>query len=129
MHGENGAAQGFLQGGTGPARGRSLIDHNDTGHAQFEDLQREVEVALEVGGIQHEHHAVRSVGVIRVEQGVSGHGLVRRLGIHAVRPRQVHQRNPSIRCQARLHLGHDGLHGDARQVGHLGARTGQEVEQ
>ena len=72
------------------------VDHrqrDDGRPAQLEDLADQVEIPLEIAGIDDAEHDVGRRDVVPApEQHVDGDHLVGRPGGQAVRPRQVHQR-------------------------------------
>ena len=88
-------------------------------HLEFHQLQREVEVALQVTRVEDVQNHVRRL----VQQGGAGDDLLGRMWAQRVGPRQVQQMNalPGVR-EVRLAL----FDRDARPVAHpqLGARQG-----
>ena len=96
------------------------VQGDDRGTAQLQQLQRQVEVALDVGGVHHVDDAVR----LLVDDEVPGDDLLLGVGAQGVDARQVHRRavfEPA-------HLARLLLHRHAGEVSHVlvGARQGVE---
>jgi hypothetical protein len=103
------------------------VEGQDDGHAQFEDLGGQVEVALEVGGVRDGHDDVGpDLALLLAEDDVNGHHLVGAARRQAVGARQVDQvESPSGAGHVPL-LGFDG---DAGVVADVLPQAGQGVEE
>ena len=123
MNGEHLGPKGGFQGRPGPEGGGRFIDHHEGRQTEVHHLQGQVEVALDVGGIEDQQQAVGPLSGI--EQGVAGHGFVEGLGVEAVRAGQVDQFDVRVAFDGRR----GGGDGHPRQVGHLGPGAGELVEQ
>ena len=107
----------------GTAAAGHLVHHVQRQHhgdAHLHQLQREVEVALDVGGV---HDVDDAVGLL-VQDEIPGDDLLRRIGPDGVNARQVHNRA--------VLLAPDGagllVHGDAGEVAHVLVGAGELVE-
>ena len=108
----------------GSAVGGDLIHHvqgQHHGDAHLHELQRQVEVPLDVGGVDNVDEAV---GLL-VQNEIPGDDLLRRVGADGVNARQVHHRA--------VFLAPDGagflVHGDAGKVAHVLIGAGELVEE
>ncbi len=97
------------------------VQHEHDGAPQFQQLRRQVEVALQIGGIQHVDDEIW----LRAGEVAAGNAFVFALGRKAVRAGQIHhldilaiQREESAAA----------LDGDARPVAHVVPRPGERVE-
>ena len=108
----------------GAAVGGDLIHHvqgQHHGDAHLHELQRQVEVPLDIGGVDNVDEAV---GLL-VQNEIPGDDLLRRVGADGVNARQVHHRA--------VFLAPDGagflVHGDAGKVAHVLIGAGELVEE
>ena len=108
----------------GAAVGPHLIHHiqgQHHGNAQFQQLQRQVEVALNVGGV---HNVDDALGLF-LQQKVPGHDLFIGIGRQAVNAGQVHHGG--------LHMAADlavlSVHRYTGEVAHVLVGAGELVEQ
>ena len=71
------------------------VESDDGGQAQLENLGNEVEIALQVGGIEDTEQALGSRGVLpQVQQHITGDQLVGGMGSQAIAPGKVEEFDP-----------------------------------
>ena len=106
------------------AVGAHLIHHVQRHHRrdpQLQQLQGQVKVPLNVGGVHNVDDAVR----LLVQDEVPGDDLLLGVGPQGVDARQVHHRAVFLS----LHLAHLLVHGDPREIAHVLVGAGEGVEQ
>ena len=107
----------------GAAVGPDLVHHvqgQHHGHPQLQQLQRQIEVALDVGGV---HDVDDAVGLL-VEDVVPGDDLLLGIGPQGVDARQVHHGAALFAPYFAGFL----VHGDAGEVAHVLVGAGEGVE-
>jgi hypothetical protein len=107
------------------------VDHvqrDDRREPEFDQLQRETQVIVEIRGVEHDHQRVRlALAGLLAQQHVSGHRFVRARRIEAVGARKIDQLDrPAVleRQTPRMPLDRH-----ARIIADLLARAGERVEQ
>ena len=108
----------------GAAVGPDLIHHVQRQHhryPQLEQLKRQVQIALNVGGVHNVDHAVR----LLIEDKIAGDDLLLRIRTQGVDARQVDDGAALLVA----HLAHLLVDGHARKVAHVLVGTGEGVEQ
>ena len=106
------------------AVGRELVHHVERKHhrsVQLHKLEREVEVALDVGGVHDVYDRVRVV----VEDEAAAHHLLARVWRERVDARQVRDRNLGVAFDLPVLA----VHGHAREVAHVLVRARERVEE
>ncbi len=107
------------------------VDHVERDHhrqAQRGQLEREAQVIVEIGGIDHHDDRIgQLLACLLAEQHVARHRLIGRGGVEAVGARQIEQLDRAAIGQ-RQPAGMT-LDGDARIIADLLPRAGQRVEQ
>ena len=106
------------------AVGPHLVHHVQRQHhgdAQLDELQGQVEVALDVGGVHDVDDAVRLV----VHQKIPGHDLLAGVGREGIDARQVHHRGLGMLAD----LAVLAVHRHAGEVAHVLVGAGELVEQ
>ena len=98
------------------------------GHSQAEDRSSQRQLAVEIGGIQNEHHRVGP----RQSLHGSGKHVVRHLlvfgaRIEAIDARKIDHKDFAVVIE--LHAPHAMLDGDARKIRDFLAQSGEAVEQ
>ena len=112
----------------GHAGCRRLVDHVERQHHRhpgLDDLQDQIETALDGPRVEDHHHRVGHVAA-PAQHLVHCYLLVRRVGAQAVGAGEIHQLDAGAAGQR--DLPRRTGHGDAGIVAHLGARAGQGVE-
>ena len=75
------------------------VERHDAGNAEFQQLQRQVEVALEIGGVDHVDQQIR----VAAQNVVAGNLLIerglRRNGGQGIGAGKVNQSDLMIRCR------------------------------
>jgi len=97
------------------------VERHDHGQAQFQQLQRQIEVAFEIGGV---HDVENPVGMA-VQQKIPRDGLLLRVRPEGINPREVDNQDVFIPLYASRFL----VHGHAGKVPHMLAGTCQNIEQ
>ena len=97
------------------------VDGDDHGNAQLGELGGQVQVALQVRAIDDVQDGIGAL----LDQVVTGHHLLQRVGGQGVDAGQVHDGHIIMLLQLALFL----LHGNAGPVAHELVRAGQRVEQ
>ena len=108
----------------GAAVGAHLVHHvqrQHHGHPQLQQLQRQIQVALDIGGIHDVDDAVR----LLVENVIPGDEFLLRVGAQGVNARQIHHR--AILMTA--HLAGFLIHRHTGEIAHVLVGAGQGVEQ
>ena len=99
----------------------SHVERHHHGQACLDDLQREIEVALQIGGVEHLDHDVG----LAAHEVVAAHALLGAVGRQRVDSGQVRDEHALVARQGRLLL----LDRDAGPVAHIAVGTGDQVEQ
>ena len=132
LHGDDGDAEALTEGRgvNGLLALGDDVDHvedEDGGETKFEDLGDEVEVALEVGGVDDADDAVGARGAgLAAEEDVAEDGFVRGAGVEGVGAGEVDEAEFfAVLGEALADFFFDG---DAGVVGDFLAEAGEEVE-
>ena len=127
-HAESALERALVDAQPRGARGVHHVEHEQQRAPELDDLQRQVKVAVEVGGIDHEHDEVgRRRVVLQAEQDIAHDHLVGRRRLQAVAPRQVND----VGAVPRRQFAGAGLllHRDAGIIADLLPQPGQRIEQ
>ncbi|KAF5289490.1 hypothetical protein FQR65_LT20824 [Abscondita terminalis] len=124
-----GVRQGLAVDGDALAPGHvAHVEHQQHGQAQAPRLQHQAQVQAQVGGIgDADQQFGRRLARMPARDDVARDALVLAVRMQAVGARQV--QNTHTPAAGRIQPALLALHGDARVVGHLLSRTGQQVEQ
>ena len=99
----------------------SHVERHHHGQACLDDLQREIEVALQIGGVEHLNHDVG----LAAHEVVAAHALLGAVGRQRIDSGQVRDEHALVARQGCLLL----LDRDAGPVAHITVGTGDQVEQ
>jgi hypothetical protein len=104
------------------------VQHQNRRQAEFEHLGDHVEIALDIGGIDHADDTVRTRRIgPAAQQHIPQNGLIGRAGIQAVSARQVDQ--PQFFAMLAVALADLLFDGHAGVVGHLLLQAREQVEE
>ena len=108
----------------GTAVGVHLVHHIQSqhhGHPQLQKLQRQVEVALNVGGVNDIDNAIG----LFIENKIPGDNLLLGIGPQGVDTRQIHHRT----ALAVLDLAHFLIHRHAGEIAHMLIGAGKRIKE